>query len=395
MKKRNTLLMFALVALTVSLLTAPVAAAKDKKVEKPVYKFKTVLEVKRTPVKDQYHTGTCWCFATVAFLEAELLRLDRGEFDLSEMFVVRHTYPKKALNYVQMHGNAVHQQGGQAHDVIEQVREFGIVPEEVYSGMNIGEKRHNHGEMAAMLQGVTEAVLKRKGTRLTPRWLQAYEAILDSYLGKVPAEFNWQGRTCTPKTFASDVLGLPLDDYIELTSYDQHPFYRQCRLEIPDNWTYDRNYYNLPIDELESAVERALTDGYSVVWDGDVSEKDFSTRETGYALVPEKDWEDKTTAEREKKPTAPIEEKEITQAMRSKTLGDFSTTDDHLMHIVGLAQDQTGARFFLIKNSGGTDRKYDGYVYMSRPYFRLKTTALMVNKNSLKPELRTKLGMKP
>ena len=395
MKKRNTLLRFALVVLTVSLLAAPVAAAKDKKVEKPVYKFKTVLEVKRTPVKDQYHTGTCWCFATVAFLEAELLRLGKGEFDLSEMFVVRHTYPKKALNYVQMHGNAVHQQGGQAHDVIEQIREFGIVPEEVYSGMNIGEKRHNHGEMAAVLQGVTEAVLKRKGTRLTPRWLQAYEAILDTYLGKVPAEFNWQGRTCTPKTFAADVLALPLDAYIELTSYDQHPFYRQCRLEIPDNWTYDRNYYNLPIDELESTVERALADGYSVVWDGDVSEKDFSTRETGYALVPEKDWEDKTTAEREKKPTAPIKEKEVTQAMRSKTLGDFSTTDDHLMHIVGLAQDQTGARFYLIKNSGGTDRKYDGYVYMSRSYFRLKTTALMVNKNSLQPELRTKLGIKP
>jgi len=378
--------------LSLSLLAAP-AAAREKKAEKPAYRFKTVVEVKRTPVKDQYHTGTCWCFATVSFLEAELLRLGRGEFDLSEMFVVRHTYPKKAVNYVQMHGHAVHQQGGQAHDVIDRLRETGIVPEEAYSGMNIGQKRHNHGEMAAVLQGMVEAVLKLRGDRVTPRWLEAYEAVLDAYMGKAPAEFGWQGKTVTPKAFAADVLGLVADDYVELTSYEPHPFYRKCRLEIPDNWTYNSDYYNLPIDELEAVVEKALASGYSVVWDGDVSEKDFSTRETGWALEPEKDFEDRTMAEREKKPTAPVKEKEVTQAMRSRALSDFSTTDDHLMHIVGLAQDQTGARFYLIKNSGGTDRKYDGYLYMSRPYFRLKTTALMVNKNSLTPELRTKLGI--
>ena len=188
-------------------------------------------------------------------------------------------------------------------------------------------------------------------------------------------------------------MGLDPDDYIELTSYEQHPFYRKCRLEIPDNWTYNSDYYNLPISDLEGAVEQALAAGYSVVWDGDVSERDFSTRETGYALVPEKDWEDLTMAEREKKPAAPVREKEITQAMRSQTLSDFSTTDDHLMHIVGLAQDQTGAKFFLVKNSGGSDRKYDGYLYMSLPYFRLKTTALLVNRNSLAGELRSKLGI--
>ncbi len=378
--------------LVLSLLAAP-AAAREKKIEKPAYRFKTVIEVKRTPVKDQYHTGTCWCFATISFLEAELLRLGRGEFDLSEMFVVRHTYPKKALNYVQMHGHAVHQQGGQAHDVIDRLREVGIVPEEAYSGMNISQKRHNHGEMAAVLQGMVEAVLKLRGDRVTPRWLEAYEAVLDAYLGKAPTEFGWQGKTFTPKAFAADVLGLVPDDYVELTSYEPHPYYRKCRLEIPDNWTYNSDYYNLPIDELEAVVEKALANGYSVVWDGDVSEKDFSTRETGWALEPEKDFEDRTMAEREKKPTAPVKEKEVTQAMRSRTLSDFSTTDDHLMHIVGLAQDQTGASFYLIKNSGGTDRKYDGYLYMSRPYFRLKTTALMVNKNSLTPELRTKLKL--
>ena len=378
--------------LVLALLAAPVSA-QAKKAEKPAYVFKTTLELKHTPVKDQYHTGTCWCFATVSFLESELLRLGRGEFDLSEMFVVRQTYPKKALNYVQMHGNAVHQQGGQAHDVIDRLREHGIVPEAVYSGMNIGQKRHNHGEMVAVLQGMVDAVLKRQGTRLTPRWLEAYDAALDAYLGKVPVEFSWGGKEYTAKTFLANALALDLDDYVELTSYDHHPFYKKCRLEIPDNWTYNSDYYNLPLAELEAAVEQALAAGYSVVWDGDVSEKDFSTRETGYALVPEKDWEDKTTVEREKKPLAPVKEKQVTQEMRTLSLRDFSTTDDHLMHIVGLAQDQTGATFYLVKNSGGTDRKYDGYLYMSLPYFRLKTTALMVNKKSLSAELRAKLGI--
>ncbi len=380
------------IVLSVSILPGVIGAQTNKD-GKPAYAFKTVREIKHTPVKDQYRTGTCWCFATVSFLEAELLRLGKGEFDLSEMFVVRHTYPKKALNYVQLHGNAVHQQGGQSHDVIDRLRESGIVPEEVYSGLNIGEKRHNHGEMVAVLQGVADAVLKRGGGRLTPRWLEAYEAVLDAYLGKAPAEFAWKEKTYTPKTFLSDVLGLNLDDYIELTSYDSHPFFKKCRLEIPDNWNYNSDYYNLPLDDLEAVVEKAISDGYTVAWDGDVSERDFSTRETGWALVPDTDWEDKTMAEREKKPAAPVKEKEITPAMRTATFRDFTTTDDHLMHIVGLAQDQTGARFYLIKNSGGTDRKYDGYMYMSRAYFRLKTTALMVNKNSLAPDLRAKLGI--
>jgi bleomycin hydrolase len=394
MKKKSILLNIALAVVAISLFAAPGAVnAQGKKAAKPAYVFKTVREVARTPVKDQYHTGTCWCFATVSFLESELLRLGRGEFDLSEMSVVRRTYPKKALNYVQMHGNAVHQQGGQAHDVIDRLRDSGMAPEAAYGGLNIGEKRHNHGEMFAVLQSIVSAVLKMEGRRVTPRWLEVYEAALDAYLGKIPGEFSWRGKTYTPKSFAGDAMGLDPDDYIELTSYEQHPFYRKCRLEIPDNWTYNSDYFNLPMADLEAAVEQALAAGYSVVWDGDVSEKDFSTRETGYALVPEKDWEDMTTAEREKKPAAPVKEKEITQGMRSQTLSDFSTTDDHLMHIVGLAQDQTGAKFFLVKNSGGSDRKYDGYLYMSLPYFRLKTTALMVNRNSLAGALRTKLGI--
>lgn len=365
-----------------------------KEEKKPVYQFTVDQEVQRTPVKNQFRTGTCWCFATVSFLESEMLRMGKPETDLSEMFVVRHTYPKKALNYVRLHGNATFGQGGQSHDVIDQIREFGIVPEEVYSGMNIGEKKHNHGEMVTVLQGMLDGVLKRSGSRLTPRWQEAFNAVLDVYLGQSPKSFKYNGKTYTPKEFAEDYTGLNMNDYIELTSYSHHPYYKPCRVEIPDNWTYNDQYYNLPIDDFEAVMDHALENGYSVAWDGDVSERDFSSRDKGYAIVPLKDWEDKTEAERKEKITEPVEEKEITDAMRQKTYDNFTTTDDHLMHVVGLAHDQNGTKFYLTKNSGGSvDRKYDGNLYMSRAYIRLKGMAMMIHKDALPKKIAKKLGI--
>lgn len=367
--------------------------------EKSAYVFKTEAEVKRTPVKNQYRTGTCWCFSTVSYLEAEMLRLGREELDLSEMFVVRHTYPLKAANYVRWHGQANHSQGGQAHDVLEQVRRFGIVPETAYPGLTIDEQRHNHGEMVSVLQGILDGILKKAGTRVTPRWLDAYEAVLDVYLGRVPQTFTHQGVSYTPKSFADDHLGIKYDDYIELTSYDLYPFYQKCRLEIPDNWTYNADYYNLPIDDLEKVVDHALKNGHSFVWDGDVSERDFSggrsdsEHGSGYAIVPLKGWEEKTRAERREKIPAPVPEPEITQAMRTTTFNNFSTTDDHLMHVVGLARDQKGGKFYLTKNSSGTDQAYGGYIYLSRAFFRLKTTAVMIHKEALPADIKAKLSL--
>ena len=393
MKTRRNFSGWLVVLLLASL--RPLAAADAK----PAYVFKVETEVKHTPVKNQYRTGTCWCFSTVSYLESEMLRLGKEELDLSEMFVVRHTYPRKAAYYVRMHGQANHSQGGQSHDVLEQVQRFGIVPETVYPGMMIDETRHNHGEMVQVLQGILDGILKRAGTRVTPRWLDAYAAVLDVYLGQVPQSFSYGGNTYTPKGFADDYLKIRYDDYIELTSYDLYPYYQKCRLEIPDNWTCNSDYYNLPIDDLERIAEQALKNGHSFVWDGDVSEKDFSggrsdtEHGTGYAIVPLKDWEDRTKAERRAKITAPLQEQEITQEMRTKTLNDFSTTDDHLMHIVGLARDQKGTRFYLTKNSGGSDQSYQGYVYLSRSFFRLKTTALMIHKDALPPDIKAKLSL--
>lgn len=372
-----TLLIFILPLLVIS------QDKKKNEKKKSAYEFIIDYEVERTPVKDQHWTGTCWCFATISFLESEILRQGGDMVDLSEMYVVRHTYPKKAVNYIRLHGDARFGQGGLSHDVINQFREFGIVPEEVYDGRRIGEDKHNHGEMVAALNGFLEGILKRRGRTLTPRWSEAFKSILNVYLGTPPEEFNYNGKKYSPESFAES-FDLQLDDYIELSSFTHHPFYEQFRLEIPDNWSYNAKFYNVPLDVLEEVIDSALENGYSVAWDGDVSDPYFSTREKGYAIVPAEDQDDMTE---------PCKEKEITQEYRQESFNDFTTTDDHLMHIVGIAHDQNGTKFYLTKNSGGTDRANGGYVYMSRSYVRLRTTGIMVNKYSLPGEVRSKLDI--
>ena len=350
------------------------------------YEFIVTTVIPHTPVKNQARTGTCWCFSTVSYLESEAIRLKGLHEDFSVMYIVRRTYPLKAENYVRLHGMANFGQGGQSHDVLDQVRRYGIVPESVYPGLNYGEKQHNHSEMVGMLKGIVDAVVKQR--QPTPRWQDAIESVLDTYLGKPPETFTYKGKPYTPVSFASEAAGIKPDDYIELTSYSHHPFYAQCRLEIPDNWTYNDAYYNVPIDEFETITDHALKNGHSVVWDGDVSERTFSSRGTGYAVIPaEAEGQDS-------KREGPPKEEEITQAMRQETLNDYSTTDDHLMHIVGLAEDQNGGKFYYIKNSGGSERKFNGYIYMSSAYFRLKTTAIMIHKDALTRQMKKKLGIR-
>jgi bleomycin hydrolase len=395
---RNKALPFVVLLATLLVFSAATSAEEekdDKKDPSAAYEFTVEVEVDRTPVKNQYRTGTCWCFATISFLESELLRTGKGEFDLSEMFVVRNTYPHKADNFIRLHGTANFSQGGQAHDVMNCVRRYGLVPESAYSGMEIEESRHNHGEMVSVLTAMMDAVLNRNGKRVTPRWSDALEAVLDVYLGRQPEVFTFDGEEYTPKSFNEKVLKIDPDDYVELTSYSHNEFYTQCRLEIPDNWDYNGEYYNLPIDDLERIIEHALENGHSVVWDGDVSEEEFNSKKLGYAVVPEIAWEDRLHEEQELKEvfTGPVKEKAITQEDRQKTLDNFTTTDDHLMHIVGLASDQEGTRFYLTKNSGGVDRKNDGYMYMSQAFVRLKTTAILVNKAAIPEDITSKLGL--
>lgn len=353
------------------------------------YKFSIDKKVGVTPVKNQQRTGTCWSFSTASFVESELMRLGKGKHDLSEMFVVRRIYREKALNYMQRQGKAQFSEGSLAHDLINVVGKYGIVPEEAYSGKVKGETVHNHAELVAMLTSIMKTVVKRK--RPGKKWLDAFEGVLDAYLGKVPKKFTYQGKEYTPKSFAQ-WLGINPADYVELTSYTHQPYYKSFVLSIPDNFS-NASYYNLPIDELEAVANNAIQKDYSIVWDGDVSEKGFSQR-NDVAILPKKPWARMTAKERRYALKNPVEQQKVTQQLRQETFEDYSTTDDHLMHLVGIAKDQKGGKYYLIKNSWGTRAgSCGGYIHASRAYFRLKTVSLLVHKEAIPKKIRKKLGI--
>jgi len=355
------------------------------------FQFEVLKEVKTTSVKNQYRSGTCWAFATLSFLESEILRIKGEEYDLSEMFIVKHTYPVKAVNYVRYHGNTVFGAGGQAHDATDVIREYGIVPEIAYDGMEIDEDKHNHGEMDAVLKAIVEAVSKNRGGKVTPVWLEAFEAVLEAYLGEEPKSFEYKAKTYTPKDFQIKV-GINPDDYVEITSFIHHPFYSQFRLEIPDNWTHD-DYYNVPVDDLLEVMKNALENGYSIAWDGDVSEKNFSFK-NGVAIIPAKEYSDKSDEEKSSIYKKPESEKDITEEMRQETFDNFQTTDDHLMHIVALVKDQNGTYYFKTKNSWSEEaNEYGGYIYISEAYVRLKTIAIMVHKDAIPKSIAKKFSL--
>lgn len=331
----------------------------------PVYKVKT------SPVKDQSKSGTCWSYATVSFLESELLRIHDKEFDLSEMYFVYYAYKQKADRYIRMHGHANFSPGGQAHDVTNLLEQYGAVTEKAYKGIQYDCKKHDHSQLHTLLEGFLNSVLEIEN-KLYGQWKEAYQCILKTYLGDVPVEFIYEGKTYTPKSFYNDVLKLDAKDYIEITSYIHHPYYTQFDLEIPDNWSHD-NYYNVPLNKLIEIIEYSLENGYSIVWDGDVTEKGF----------------------RHKKGMATIDTgKKINKELRQKTFNTRASTDDHLMHLTGVYKDEDGNHYYEIKNSWNTgSNDFGGYLYMSEEYIKLKTVALMLNKNALSEEIKEKLGI--
>ena len=344
------------------------------------YEFTMTSDCHCTSIKNQQNTGTCWSFATSSFLESELIRMGKKDYDLSEMYFVRQIYKDKSQNFLLRQGKAQFGQGGLSHDVIAAFMEGGAVPESVYSGKLPGDYLYDHTEMETALKGMLDALSAQK--RISQNWTGAVSGILDAYMGAVPATFKVDGKEYTPATYAAS-LGINPDDYVSFTSYTHHPFYKQFVLEIPDNWA-NGSYYNLPIEDLVAIATYAVENGYSVAWDGDVSEKGFSAK-NGVALLP-------VDEKREDIFKKPGEEVAVSQALRQETFSNYSTTDDHLMHITGLAKDQNGTRYFYTKNSWGEISPYNGYVYMSEPYFRLKTVGMMVNKKAVPVEIRKKLG---
>lgn len=370
----------------------------------PGYEFTTVVSHKATPVKDQSSTGTCWCFATASFMESELLRMGKGEYDLSEMFIVRQKYMNQMEDNYLRRGKGNIGEGSLAHTFKNAYKQVGIVPEEAYSGLIDGNKEHNHGALSRYFKALVDANIASK--KRTPQYYALINNLFDTYLGKLPEKFTYKGKEYTPQSF-TESLGLNMDDYIELTSFTHKPYYEMFSPEVPDNWE-NQPMYNLPLDELIETIDYALNKGYTVCWDGDVSEQGFSFK-NGIAINPQvEDVKDYSTTDRarfEKMPKYqrmdevfkfehPYPEINVTPEIRQDGYEKFVTTDDHLMHITGIVKDQNGTKYYITKNSWGAEsKKSGGYLNMSESYVRAKTICVMVHKDSLPKELKKKLGI--
>lgn len=368
------------------------------------FQFTIVKENKITPVKNQASSGTCWSFSGLGFFESELLRMGKPEVDLSEMFVVSHSYSDKADKFVRTNGNINFAAGGSFHDVMYVLKNYGIVPEEQMNGLNYGEENHRHGELDALTGSYVKTLIGNPNKKLSTAWKAGFDGILDAYLGKLPTEFTVNGKKFTPVTYAQS-LGLNMDDYVSLTSFTHHPFYTKFAIEIPDNWRWGESY-NLPLDEFAKVFESAVDKGYTIAWGSDVSEKGFTRN--GVAVNPELKkenlpgsdqarWLNISQKEMEAKILAangPQPEVKVTQELRQQGFDNYQTTDDHGMVIYGMAKDQNGGKYYLVKNSWGTDSKYKGIWYASESFVLHKTINIVVHKDAVPKDILKKLGIK-
>ena len=387
--------------------------AQDAQKEEPKeegFVFTTVKELPITSVKNQSRAGTCWCYSSMAFLESELLRMGKGEYDFSEMYIVHQTYLDRADAAVRTHGDVSFSQGGSFYDVIYGMKKFGLVPEEVMRpGVMYGDTLSNHTELTAVSDAVVAAIAKGKlrkhqtDNNHNPLWKNAIAAIYAIYLGKCTEKFTYKGKEYTPKTFGES-LGINPDDYVSLTSYTHHPFYTQFAIEIQDNWRNGLSW-NLPIDELMAVMDNAVKKGYTFAWGSDVSEQGF-TRD-GIAVMPDAArgaeltgsdmarWTGLTAADKRKELTSkPLPEVNVTQEMRQAAFDNWETTDDHGMVIYGIAKDQNGKEYFMVKNSWGLSGKYKGIWYASKAFVAYKTMNILVHKDALPKDIAKKLGLK-
>lgn len=353
------------------------------------FKFTEVINLANTSIKDQGSTGTCWSYSGNSFLESEMIRMGRQPVEISQIYTARNTYIEKAKTYVRLHGDQAQGEGGQLHDVLTIFRKYGAVPQAVYTGLQEGATRNNFSEMTPILHGITENVAKSK--KPSNNWLTAFTAVMDSYLGQVPATFQYQGKSYTPRTFADQVVGINPDDYIGISSFEEHAYYKPFVLLIQDNWSFE-SFYNVQMNDMTDIIDNALANGYTVAWATDVSEKSFSWK-NGVAYAPEKPFEQMTKAEQDEMFNGPKPEAKTTPAQRQQAYDNYTTTDDHGMHIVGLAKDQNGKEYYIVKNSWGASNDYKGYMYATKEYVRFKTISLMLHKKALTKNLQSKLGV--
>ena len=369
------------------------------------WQFTTVDSIAITPVKNQNRSSTCWCFSTLGFLESEVLRTKGKEVDFSQMYVVSKTMLDRATYCVRLYNEPHFAPGGSAYDVLYCMEHYGLVPREAMPGIRYGWTENDtlpvHNELDRVAEGFLKGLSGVK--KLSPVWREALQAIYDTYLGKCPEEFVYEGKKYTPKSFVQS-LGLSSDDYISFTSFTHHPFYERFALEVPDNWRMDQ-MYNVPLEDLMRIIDNALANGYTLAWGADVSETGFTRK--GIGVVPDEDhgaditgsdmakWVGMTADKKKEELTKkPLPEKTITQQMRQNAFDNWETTDDHGMQIFGTAKDQNGKRYYMVKNSWGTVKSdYKGIWYISEAFMQYKTLDILVHKNAVPKDLRKKLNL--
>lgn len=336
--------------------------------------FDVFLRIPSTELKDQQSSGTCWSFATTSFIETEALRLGKDTTSLSPIFYVTPAYLKKAEKFIETKGESWFEPGDLTFSVFDAYEAHGAIPEQVYKGMIEEDWQHDHLEMDNLLAEMVKSVGKSGYGRIKPNsWKQSVEAVLHAYLGEAPGSFQYQGKEYTPRTFADTFIGIDPDDYVEITSYSNHEFYRKSILDIPANWNKN-TYLNLPIQDFERVINYALENGYSLAWDGDASEPGFDF-ETGLLELPDVH-----------------EGAVITQELRQTTFDDKTTTDDHNMHIIGMARNKSGKLYYYLKNSEG-DNSFGGYIYMSKNALLLKTISVLVHREAIPANIRQKTSL--
>lgn len=372
----------------------------QKKAANTELKFKDITNIEVTSMKNQAASGTCWCFSGLSFLEAELIRMGKGNIDLSEMWLVKKSYHEKAIDYIRYHKMMSFSQGGESNDVMDMISQYGLVPEDIFKGLNYGEKVHRHGEMETVLKNMLDGVAENKNKKLSTAWLRAIDNVLDAYMGNDITTFEVDGKEYTPLTYR-DELGIVPEDYIEIGSFTHHPFYTKFVFELPDNWSHG-TVYNVPLDEFMMVLDKSLENGYTALWGSDVSEQGFRSR-SGYAILPSNEKKEMSDAEISKwekmsveknDPSLFVEEKEVTQESRQKDFDNYLTEDDHGMHITGIAKDQFGRKFYKVKNSWGKYNKLGGYFYASEAFVKAKSMSIMIHKDAIPEDIKAKLGLK-
>jgi aminopeptidase C len=387
------------------LLLSASAFAQKPNIKWPDYQFTTDVENPITSVKNQHRSGTCWVFSTLGFVESEIIRInnikDEADYpDFSEMFVVYKSYLERGEKYVRLDGCLNFAAGSEADDVLHVIEDYGLMPQEVYSGMNYGTELPEQGELDSALKAFVGAIVKNPNRKLTPTWKAGFEGILKSYLGEIPESFTYKGKSYTPASYR-DALKFKVEDYVSLTSFTHHPFYKPFAIEVNDNWRWDEAY-NVPIDEFMKVLDDAIRAGYTVAWGADVSEPGFTRNGLGVLVDPKKvtkqggSDQEHWVGKEEGKPQPVDAPEEIVpdQEFRQKGFDNKTITDDHGMQIYGIAHDQFGTKYYMVKNSWGTDNKYKGIWYVTENYVKGQSLDIVLHKDALPKDLKKKLGIK-